>query len=375
MKTFVVVGIGYGDEGKGLTTDYLSGRNGDSLVVRYNGGHQAGHTVCTTNDKRHVFSNFGSGTLCGAPTFWSRFCTISPPAIVREWGVLKTKVFGPINLMIDPLCPVTTPYDIKRNQNLEDCRMLKHGSCGIGFGTTIQRHEGSPYRLHAQDLLYPELTEMKLRSIRDYYQMEYSDQEGIFLDSLELFSKHTHLITEEEVFGFPYDNIVFEGAQGVMLDMDFGVFPHVTRSNTTSKNALEIIRRNGLRDPQIFYVTRAYQTRHGAGPMTNQRYPVQLINNSEETNRDNRWQGDFRSGILDVSLLQYAIMCDNNFSSGLIKNLVITCLDQLVDNTISYTIKGNILKATSPEQLRDVVCSGAPLYKSMSPYAEKIITP
>src|SRR5574343_932195 len=102
------IGLGFGDEGKGITVDYLASQSPDSLVVRYSGGQQAGHTVCL-NGIRHVFSNFGSGSLRGLPTYWSEHCTVDPVGIMNELNILTEQGINPI-LYIDGNAPVTTPY-------------------------------------------------------------------------------------------------------------------------------------------------------------------------------------------------------------------------------------------------------------------------
>jgi adenylosuccinate synthase len=150
MKVSVVLGLGFGDEGKGLTTNWLCKDN--DLVIRFNGGHQAGHTV-VIGENRHVFSNFGSGTLKGAPTYWSKYCTIDPLGIMEEYKALKSIGANPV-LYIDPYCPVVTPFDIASNRIKEKTKT--HGSCGIGFGETVRRHE-SYFKLHALDLLFPSI--------------------------------------------------------------------------------------------------------------------------------------------------------------------------------------------------------------------------
>src|SRR5690606_12238557 len=104
-----VIGIGFGDEGKGITTDFLCSRSRNPIVVRFSGGHQAGHTV-VLNGVRHVFSNFGSGTLRGAPTYWAKYCTVNPIGIINELDSLIKKGITP-KLYIDEKCPITTPYD------------------------------------------------------------------------------------------------------------------------------------------------------------------------------------------------------------------------------------------------------------------------
>ena len=106
-------------------------------------------------------------------------------------------------------------------------------------------------------------------------------------------------------YGLPnYDNIIFEGAQGILLDMDFGFFPNVTRSNTTTKNINDIMFDYGISIKpydklKVFYMTRCYQTRHGNGFMSNENLIPNLINTKNETTLDTSYQGRFRNSILD----------------------------------------------------------------------------
>ena len=114
--------------------------------------------------------------------------------------------------------------------------------------------------------------------------------------------------------------------------MDHGIFPNVTYGNTTSKNAMEICDKLSIPEGQreIFEVTRCYQTRHGHGWMSNTK-PIQLINNQEEINVYNEWQTNFKIAELDYELLNYALTVEKNYSRGIRKNLVMTCLDQRPD--------------------------------------------
>jgi adenylosuccinate synthase len=373
-KAFVVVGLGFGDEGKGLTTDYLALQHPDAVVIRFNGGQQAGHTVVTGSGKRHVFSNFSSGTFRGNATYWSEFCTFSPGSMLKELSALQKMQIQP-RLLIDKLCAVTTHYDVMYNRILEMGRgNNRHGSCGMGFGSTIERHTLSPVRLYAQDLLFPDFTRLKLKTIRDYYRKKLKPETDFDFDSLdhdaedEKFLQYLpqlktlteqdmlRFVTEKEVFQ-QYNTFIFEGAQGVLLDMDFGFFPHVTRSNTTSKNALELLKRNfGANHPEteIFYASRCYQTRHGQGPMTHEGQPLTLINNELETNQYNEHQGVFRTSPLDIDLLNYALTCDDNFAYGIRKNLMFTCLDQLDSAEIPY-YQNNELQAVHYQKITDLL--------------------
>ena len=160
-----VIGLGFGDEGKGLTTDYLCSLNPNSIVVRFSGGQQAGHTV-VIDEKRHVFSNFGSGTLREIPTYWSKYCTMDPIGIINELHKLKKLGINPL-LYIDSDVPVTTHYDKWINKNSKT--NIENGTCGVGIYQTIKR-EQDHYSLTFKDLFHPKILNIKLDLIRQYYK-------------------------------------------------------------------------------------------------------------------------------------------------------------------------------------------------------------
>ena len=339
MTSKIIIGLGFGDEGKGITTDYLCSKSSKALVVRFSGGHQAGHTVVSESGKRHVFSSFGSGTFRGVPTYWSRFCSFYPIAFFNELKALLDLGLQPI-IYVDALSKLTTPYDVYYNQVTE--KVNAHGSCGVGFGATMERNEG-PYRLWVQDLFYPKILDLKLKAIEAYYVQKSKGQMDItamrkkiitFKEVVAHILPYFQLVNEKEFFNqlkqsHTVEDFIFEGSQGILLDMDFGFFPHVTRCNTSSKNALTLIKDNRLPEPDLYYITRAYQTRHGNGYLSNEGLKLNIIPNPKETNQYNEWQGAQRCSPLDLDMLNYALACDRNFSSNFQKNLVVTCLDQL----------------------------------------------
>ena len=353
LPTSIVLGLGFGDEGKGITTDYLCRQYSNTVVIRFSGGHQAGHTVVDEKGHRHVFSSFGAGTLQGRPTYWSRFCTLSPIAFYNELQALLQARFKP-KVYVDALTMITTPFDILYNRNTE--KKNQHGSCGLGFGATIERNE-SPFKLYALDLKYPSVWQQKLKVIQDYYEQrkgvtEWHDVLEEQIEGFELLVDailpHIEIVHEKSFFERlkkeeEIGRLVFEGSQGILLDMDHGYFPNVTRANTTSKNATQLIKDNDLSQPEIYYITRAYQTRHGNGFLSNEGLPLNVIDNPLETNQYNPWQGHQRKSILDINLLNYAFECDKNYSGNCVKNLVVTCLDQ-VEGAIRATLNGEIKK-------------------------------
>ena len=379
-EAHIVVGLGFGDEGKGLATDWLCGqalaRGRQPLVVRFNGGHQAGHTVTTAAGQRHVFSNFGAGTLRGVPTYWSRYCTFSPGSVLKEYAALQAAGAQP-HLLVDARCPVTTHYDVLYNRALEATRgAARHGSCGLGFGATIERHEQTPLRLYAQDLRFPAVFSHKLRQIRAHYRARIQAETNVDFDQFdhdaedqrfagyaeELGRLHQEqaiqLVNEAAVFGpyAPWQTYIFEGAQGILLDMDFGLFPHITRSHTTTANALALLHRSQpalAAKAEVHYITRAYHTRHGAGPLPHEA-AISLINTTAETNQLNDYQGSFRTGPLSIELLNYALACDATIAAGLPKHLLVTCLDQLPDGLLPCWHEGQ-LKKIAPNALSELL--------------------
>lgn len=323
----IVLGCLFGDEGKGLVTSWLCEQNkanNNKFVIRFSGGQQAGHTV-VFEGKRHIFSNFGSGTLQGVPTYWSKYCTFYPSTFMNEYDVLQ-KICSPSEFYIDPTCPVTTPYDVYVN------RSNKHqegATVGLGIGQTWQRHE-EHYRLIVQDLFHEKVWREKLRLIKSYY-WSYPIDYAIDESELEHFEESIKRCIEiiKPSFFDPKESIIdyhyiYEGSQGILLDQDHGFFPDVTRSYTTSRNALKL--NNGYKgNPDIYYVTRSYQTRHGKGFMTNN--PIVVA--PDQTNFNNPFQGPFKTTELDIDLLIYAIHSDALYSYGCQRNLVITHFDQV----------------------------------------------
>lgn len=371
-KYSVVLGIGFGDEGKGITTDYLCHhilrQEGLApMVVRFSGGHQAGHTVYVKESSesiiKHIFSSFGSGTLRGCPTYLSQFCTVDPIAIMNEYNVLKEQSITP-TLYINPECPVTTPYDVFYNQNDEENK--KNGSCGRGINSTFRREENF-YSLHVSDLKYPSILNAKLELISSYYGFEvYTDR---FLEAVK-FLLECPTITLDHVEDFTIgNNYVFEGSQGLLLDQHHGFFPNVTPSNTGLTNISKLI---DINDIDIYCVIRAYQTRHGNGFMTNNDLPNNIRTNVFETNVCNKYQGEFRRSILDLDLLKYGLERHKLNSHKL--NLVVTNVDQ-VQNALVFTENDKIEQFSTQEgfllELKSRLGIEGDLLFSTSPFSEE----
>ena len=354
-KVFLVAGLGFGDEGKGSITDYLVRRHNIGLVVRYNGGPQAAHNVVNNEGFHHCFAQFGSGTLNnGVRTFLSHFMLVDPIALTIENNVLRSK--GVIDslerLIIDERCLVVTPIHKLINQMLEISRgKEKYGSCGMGVGETFTDSKKlNSLALTIRDLRSKSLIRLKLNFLQSVKidqaeqlidenpkstkLIQYLDKlkSKDFIDSLiELYFNFVYqkgltiseksFLTNEVV---KKESIVFEGAQGLLLDPLIGFQPYVTKTRTTFVNAETLLDLAGYSEKLIrIGVLRAYGTRHGRGPfVTEDQSLSSLIPDSH--NSYNKWQNLFRVGWFDAVLARYSLE-----ALGRVDQLVITNLDRL----------------------------------------------
>jgi len=361
----IILGTGFGDEGKGQAVHSLS--HPEALVVRFSGGHQCGHTAISADGKKHIFSQFGAGTFQGAATYISQHCTVFPIAFLNEYKVLESLIIERKPYYVHPMTMVTTPYDLAFNRALS--MITGHGTCGVGFGTTLQRNEDF-FNLYTNDLKTPYVFETKMSFIKRYYehrvktlnmssQITYESELETAMESweesLEFYRNFVTIVPIDEIAA-KYKDFVFEGSQGILLDQHFGFFPHVTRSNTSSQNAMEIIKDSVLKNEVIntYYISRCYQTRHGNGPFPDNK-EIELINTITESNQENDWQGIFRTAPFDASLVEHAINCDRIYNPDSNKFLIFTCLDQLKDKDAFLKELGdsNLLQIVNGVEMKD----------------------
>lgn len=350
-----VIGAGYGDEGKGLLVDALCARLGpDTVVVRHNGGAQAGHTVQLPDGRRHVFHHVGAGSFAGARTHLSRFFVSNPILLGPELAELARLGVVP-RVTADERGALSTPYDMLLNRLAEEARGDgRHGSCGIGFGETIERNLHPSYALTLADLrgdlddlarrldrirrewVPRRLTRLGLPDLylRGRDAILSDDLLARFLGECAAFLASVDLVRDLDEAAGPDAPLVFEGAQGLGLDQDYGAFPHVTRSRTGLANAAALARELS-RPPdrlEAVYATRAYVTRHGAGPLAHALPGAPWAGVVDETNLPNAWQGGLRFGLLDLDVLAGAVRRDVADATAALKvahRLAVTCLDQI----------------------------------------------
>lgn len=328
----VVMGALFGDEGKGKTVQHLCNESDPKvkqIVVRYDGGHQVGHTA-VLDGIVHEFHHFGSGTLKGVPTFWSKNCTIYPELFMEELETLRSLGIEPV-IYFHKNCPITTDYDIDRN--IQHQKFNKHGTTGLGYGQTLQREEDF-YHFHLEDLFFgPDILEQKLYSIfKKYYggkspETRYVDE--VYAPFNKLFESDSINMVDDSILD-DYDNMIFEGSQGLLLDKHSGFFPNVTRAHTNEIPAIPFIKKDSWLE--VHYVIRAYLTRHGDGPLLNEDEPNTIIIDPRESNQLNDNQGEFRRAYLSLPYLRYALSKNRVLiDTGKVNNInfYINCLDHL----------------------------------------------
>lgn len=313
-RAIAVIGAAFGDCGKGLMTDYFCRQSGEEpWVVRFNGGAQAGHTVVCPKHGRHVFHHFGAGTFAGARTYLSRHFLVNPVLWKQEYTELQGKGLR-TRLFVDREAPLTTVWDMLENQTVERLRnSAPHGSCGVGINATMQRQRHPELRLFAGDLERPAYLEERVFRISEWY----AHQKGRtymthpvyrrFLEDCREMASQINLCDSRTLVDRPAE-IVFEGAQGLLLDQDNRqFFPHVTHSKTGLANVLQIAADIGITQIDACYVTRPYLTRHGAGPLPGEDVGLSY---ADDTNVTNEWQGPLRFAPMNIEMVERAIFAD-----------------------------------------------------------------
>ena len=291
-KNQIVLGSLFGDEGKGATVQFLCQEKIEEgcipLVVRFSGGPQAGHRV-VHNGIEHVCSLVGSGVLLGCPTYLDKNVMIDPISLMNEVESLKEIGINPL-IYIHPECRIIIPDDILKNQSNK--QTIKDGTCGCGIYECFLR-----YQLHNHlgdfkfAIEYP--GEYIHMTKNEHYNRE-------FRDACRWVRANCCIRTLEYISEL-YSSIIFEGSQGLLLDMENGFMPHCT----PSKVGLNGISEEYLQNAEVFLVMRSYLTRHGNGynPVGESFVRKYFTNLEEPTNLDDGPQGQFKVGLLDLDLV------------------------------------------------------------------------
>ena len=381
MSTYVVVGLQYGDEGKGKITDVLSAKS--DYVVRFQGGDNAGHTVYV-GDEKFVLHLLPSGVLqCKGKCIIANGVVVNPKSFIKEIGQIESKGLKTDHVFISRRAHVIMPYHIL----LDTYREEEQGGTQIG---TTKKGIGPCYEdkiarvgIRMIDLLNPEILRDKIEKnlkvknslFEKYYGKPALNVDDIYNEFLEIGQQLKDRIvdTEVELNEAIRDgkNILFEGAQALMLDIDFGTYPYVTSSSPSTGGVCTGAGVPPTSLQNLIGVAKAYCTRVGNGP-----FPSELDNELGESIR--QIGGEFgattgrprRTGWLDLVALKHACMING------INNLVITKLDVLtgIENlkivTDYKTEDGKIIDylTSSTEKLYNY----EPIYKDLAGWSEDI---
>lgn len=281
-KNVVVLGTQWGDEGKGKIVDLLTDQV--SLVTRFQGGHNAGHTL-VIDGKKTVLHLIPSGILReGVTCMIGNGVVLAPDALLREMaGLEETGVPVRERLRLSPACPLILPYHVALDQARELARgNAKIGTTGRGIGPAYE-DKVARRGLRLGDLMNAERFAEKLKevleyhnfSLQHYYKVEPLDYDTVLKEALEWAEQLRPMVADiTDMLHTARENgesIMFEGAQGSLLDIDHGTYPFVTSSNTTAGGTATGSGFGPLYLDYVLGITKAYTTRVGGGP-----FPTEL---------------------------------------------------------------------------------------------------
>lgn len=378
-KFVVVLGTQWGDEGKGKVVDLLT--ENASAVVRFQGGHNAGHTL-VINGEKTVLHLVPSGILRDdVECLIGNGVVLCPEALMKEVTMLEERgVPARERLRVSEACQLILPYHVALDAAREKARgKTAIGTTGRGIGPAYE-DKISRRGLRVGDLLNAEAFEAKLRSIMEYhnfmltnyYQAEAVDVDKTLVDMLAyadilrpMITDVPHRLTELRKAGH---NVMMEGAQGTLLDIDHGTYPYVTSSNTTAGGAST---GSGVGPRDLSYIlgiTKAYTTRVGAGP-----FPTELFDDTgaflaEKGHEFGATTGrPRRCGWLDAVILRRAMQTNS------ISGLCITKLDVLdgletIKICTGYQLNGETVDVPPVDTESFSQCE--PVYEEMAGWSE-----
>jgi adenylosuccinate synthase len=334
MPNVVVVGLQWGDEGKGKIVDFLSEKA--DVVARYQGGHNAGHTVVINNEK-FILHLIPSGILYkGKTCLIGNGVVVDPAALIEEINGLEERGIEIKNLFLSKNAHLIMPYHIALDRENEKLRGAKNiGTTGRGIGPCYCDKIGR-VGIRVADLLQPVLFKEKLKAnlfqinflLENLYKAPGFDAEAIYDEymgyakRLARYIADTDIIVNETIS--KKGNVLFEGAQGTLLDIDHGTYPYVTSSNAAAGGACTGMGVGPTKISRVLGIVKAYTTRVGSGP-----FPTEIKDDLGEHLRERG--GEYgattgrprRCGWLDTVVLRHSVRING------ITGIVITKLDIL----------------------------------------------
>ena len=380
-KNVVVIGMQWGDEGKGKIVDWLT--ESATGVVRFQGGHNAGHTL-VIGGKKTVLRLIPSGALRpGVAIFVGNGVVLSPAALLQEIGELEAAgVEVRSRLKISPACPLVLPIHVALDQAREAAMEIKIGTTGRGIGPAYE-DKIARRALRVQDLLDPGQFAAKLEALLEYHNFmlvnyykrdpvpfsKTRDETLVFaLQLAPMVADVAGMLQQARARG---ESLLFEGAQGALLDIDHGTYPYVTSSNCLAGAAAS---GSGIGPQMLDYVlglVKAYATRVGTGP-----FPTELTDDigAGLAKRGNEFGSvtgrPRRCGWLDLAALKRSVQLNG------VDGLCITKLDVL-DGMPEIQLCTSYMKNGRPLDLiptgAEAVAECMPVYESLPGWQESTV--
>ena len=374
MPNVIVVGLQWGDEGKGKIVDFLSEKA--DVVARYQGGHNAGHTVVIKNEK-FILHLIPSGIL-----YKNKKCligngvVIDPAALIEEINGLRERgVKISRNLFISKNAHVIMPYHMALDKQSEKLRGAKSiGTTGRGIGPAYSDKIGRT-GIRMADLLQPDVFKDKLKAhliyinflLENLYKTDgfkaddiYNEYVG-YAEKLSAYIADTDIIINRTIA--EKGNVLFEGAQGTMLDIDHGTYPFVTSSNAIAGGACTGLGVGPTKISKVLGVVKAYTTRVGSGP-----FPTEIKDALGDTLREKG--GEYgattsrprRCGWLDMVILRHSARINGLTGIALTKLVILDGLNAIKICT-AYRHEGKIYQEFPKE---------IPVFEECEPVYEEV---
>ena len=381
-KNVVIIGSQWGDEGKGKVVDLLTDKA--AAVSRFQGGHNAGHTL-VIDGKTTVLHLIPSGVLReNVKCLIGNGVVLAMDALVKEIKELDEQgINARERMLISEACPLIMPYHVALDHARELARGKKAiGTTGRGIGPAYE-DKVSRRGLRVGDLLNKELFASKLKEVMDYhnfalehyYKTDTVDYQKTLDEALAFADEIGPMITDVTEALHQYrengDSVLFEGAQGALLDIDHGTYPYVTSSNTTAGGAASGSGVGPKYFDYILGITKAYTTRVGSGP-----FPTELFDDvgqylGEKGHEFGATTGrERRCGWLDIVSLNRSNQINSVTGMCITKLDVLDGLETLKICT-AYEIDGKTL--TTPPIGADLYEKCVPVYEEMPGWSESTI--
>jgi adenylosuccinate synthase len=381
MPAIVLIGAQWGDEGKGKATDLLGDRV--QWVVRYQGGNNAGHTVVLPDGENFALHLIPSGILTpGVTNVIGNGVVVDPGVLLEELAGLEARGVDTSRLLISADAHLIMPYHVAIDKVSE--RYLgkaKIGTTGRGIGPAYQ-DKVSRVGVRVQDLLDEKILRQKVEAALDFknqllvkvYNRKAIDPEQVVDDVLKHAGEFEHRIADSRLLLNQAldrgENVLLEGSQGTLLDVDHGTYPFVTSSNPTSGGASAGSGIGPTRITTVIGILKAYTTRVGSGP-----FPTEL--NDEMGERLRKTGGEFgvttgrsrRTGWFDAVIARYAARV-NGITDYFLTKLDVLSGHETVPVCVAYEVDGQ--RVDEMPMTQTDVHHAVPIYEELPGWFEDI---